>query len=80
MKDLLEFIIKALVDDPAEVKIEEAVNEKNVKFKLFVAKSDIGQVIGKKGRTANSIRTILSAVSAKQGKVAEFQIFDDEKD
>jgi len=53
MKDLIEFIVKALVDDPGEIKVEEVKGEKSTTFKLRSAKSDIGKVIGKRGRTAS---------------------------
>ncbi|MEA1972347.1 MAG: KH domain-containing protein [Candidatus Cloacimonadota bacterium] len=76
MKDLLEFIVKALVDDPSEVEVIENEGDKTIIFELKVAKDDIGKVIGKKGRTANSMRTILTAVSTKKGKRAELEILD----
>ena len=76
MKDLLEFVVKALVDDPSEVTIEEKVGEKSIIFNLRVSKKDIGKVIGKKGRTANAIRTILTAISTKRGKRAELEILE----
>ena len=76
MKDLVEFIVKALVDDPDKVEITEVEGEKNTVFKLKVAKEDIGKIIGKRGRTAGSIRTILNAVSTKKGKRAELEIVE----
>lgn len=76
MKDLLEFVVKALVDDPSEVKIKENIGEKTIIFELRVAKDDIGKVIGKKGKTASAIRTILTAVSTKRGKRAELEILE----
>jgi predicted RNA-binding protein YlqC (UPF0109 family) len=76
MKDLIEFIVKALVDDPSEVNITEITGDKITLFELRVAKSDIGKVIGKRGRTASSIRTIINAVSTKQGKRAELEIIE----
>ncbi|MDD2651385.1 MAG: KH domain-containing protein, partial [Candidatus Cloacimonetes bacterium] len=74
MKDLLEFVVKGLVDDPAEVTIEENIKDDLTVYELKVSKSDIGKVIGKKGRTAGAIRTILKAVSTKQGKKVELEI------
>jgi predicted RNA-binding protein YlqC (UPF0109 family) len=74
MKDLLEFVVKGLVDDPSEVSIKEIVGEKVTLYELRVSKNDIGKVIGKKGRTASAIRTILKAVSTKQGKRVELEI------
>jgi predicted RNA-binding protein YlqC (UPF0109 family) len=76
MKDLIEFIVKALVDDPSEVNITEINGDKITLFELRVAKADIGKVIGKRGRTASSIRTIINAVSTKQGKRAELEIIE----
>lgn len=76
MKELIEYIVKALVDDPAEVQIKELAGDKTNLYELKVAKSDIGKVIGKRGRTAGAIRTILSAVSTKQGKRAELEIIE----
>jgi len=76
MKDLLEFLVKALVDDPSEVKITEITGDKVTLYELRVSKSDIGKVIGKRGRTASAIRTIINAVSTKQGKRAEVEIIE----
>jgi len=76
MKDLIEFMVKALVDDPSEVNITEIVGEKITLFELRVAKGDVGKVIGKRGRTAGAIRTIVNAVSTKQGKRAELEIIE----
>jgi predicted RNA-binding protein YlqC (UPF0109 family) len=76
MKELIEFIVKALVDDPSEVNITEITGDKITLYELRVAKSDIGKVIGKRGRTAGAIRTIINAVSTKQGKRAELEIIE----
>ena len=76
MKDLIEFMVKALVDDPGEVNITEINGDKITLYELRVAKSDIGKVIGKRGRTAGAIRTIINAVSTKQGKRAELAIIE----
>lgn len=76
MKDLLEFVVKGLVDDPSEVQIKEIIGDKVTLYELHVSKSDIGKVIGKKGRTASAIRTILKAVSTKQGKRVELEIVE----
>ena len=65
MKALVEQIAKALVDAPEEVKVNEVVGEKTTVFELRVANSDLGKVIGKQGKTARSIRTILSAAGTK---------------
>ena len=76
MKDLIEFIVKALVDDPGAIEVEEVKGEKVTTYKLRSAKSDIGKVIGKRGRTASAIRTIMTAVSARQGKKAVLEILE----
>jgi len=76
MKELVEFIVKALVDDPAEVQLNEVAGDKVTLYELRVSKNDIGKVIGKKGKTALAIRTILNAVSTKQGKRAELEIVE----
>ena len=76
MKDLIEFLVKALVDDPSEVNLTEISGDKVTLYELRVAKSDIGKVIGKRGRTAGAIRTIINAVSTKQGKRAELEIIE----
>jgi len=65
MKDLIEYIAKALVDAPDQVKVNEVEGEKTSVLELTVAKEDLGKVIGKQGRTARAIRTILSAASTK---------------
>ncbi len=67
-KEFLLYIIKALVDEPDEVEINVVEGEKSTIFELKVANSDIGKVIGKNGRIAKAIRTILNAAIAKTGK------------
>jgi hypothetical protein len=76
MKDLLEFIAKALVDEPDSVDVKEIGEGRSVILQLKVAESDIGKVIGKKGRIANALRVIIKAVATKDGKVAIVQIID----
>ncbi len=76
MKEILEYIAKALVDDPSQVDVQEIVGEKVTIYELRVSKADIGKVIGKRGRTAGALRTILNAVSTKQGKRAELEIVE----
>ena len=68
MKDLLTAIVHAIVDRPEEVSVTETAAEHTSVLELRVAKSDIGKVIGKQGRMAKAIRTILSAASGKVGK------------
>ncbi len=76
MKELIEFIVKALVDDPSSISIKKVEGDKITIFELRTAKDDIGKVIGKRGRTAGAIRTILNAVSARQGKRAVLEIIE----
>ncbi len=68
MKDLIKNIVQALVDNPEQVEVLEVKGEHVSVFELRVAKEDIGKVIGKRGRTAQAIRTILSAASGKVKK------------
>jgi predicted RNA-binding protein YlqC (UPF0109 family) len=65
MKDLITYIAKALVDKPEEVVVTEKKGEQVIFLELKVAKEDLGKVIGKRGRTAEAIRTILTGASAK---------------
>ncbi|OFW04946.1 MAG: RNA-binding protein [Acidobacteria bacterium RIFCSPLOWO2_12_FULL_59_11] len=65
MKELIEMIAKALVDSPDEVAVRAIEGEQSTVFELKVAPSDLGKVIGKQGRTARSIRTILGAAGMK---------------
>jgi predicted RNA-binding protein YlqC (UPF0109 family) len=67
MKELVETIAKALVDSPDQVEVTEEVNEKGTLITLSVAKEDIGKVIGKQGRVANAIRSVVKAVAIKNG-------------
>ncbi len=77
MKELLEYMVKELVDSPDNVEImEEEEDDKTVIFKLKVAEDDLGKVIGKKGRTANALRVIMRAASAKRGKSSIVKIMD----
>jgi uncharacterized protein len=76
MKDFLEFIAKHLVDHPDQVSIELEEKEDKMVFRLNVNEQDVGKVIGKKGRTAQSMRTLLAAVAAKEGKRAILEIND----
>jgi len=76
MKNLVEKIAKALVDEPDEVVVTETETDKLLVLELQVAKEDIGKVIGKQGRTARAIRTVLQASAAKLGKRASLEIID----
>lgn len=77
MKEFIEYIAKYLVDDPESVVVEETVDQENkVNLTLKVKQTDVGKVIGKKGKTAIAMRTLLTAVSAKEGKRATLEIVD----
>ena len=67
-KDLIEYIVKSLVDDTSQVQINVVEGEKSTILELKVAESDIGKVIGKHGRIAKAIRTVLNAAGARSGK------------
>jgi predicted RNA-binding protein YlqC (UPF0109 family) len=68
MKDLLIKIVQALVDNPEQVRVTEIEGSQTVVIEVKVAKSDMGKVIGKQGKTAHAIRTLLNAASGKAGK------------
>ena len=76
MKDLISEIVKALVDEPDQVVITEIEGGHTVVLELSVAKSDMGKVIGKQGRNAQAIRTILSAASGKVRKRYVLEILE----
>ncbi len=76
MKNLIEIIAKALVDYPEQVKVTEVEGENTSVIELSVAKEDLGKVIGKQGRTARALRTILTAASAKIKKRAVLEIIE----
>jgi predicted RNA-binding protein YlqC (UPF0109 family) len=76
MKDLIEFIAKSLVDVPDSVEVNEFGDQEASVIKLKVAKDDLGKVIGKKGRTAKAMRTILSAASLKTQKRTSLEIVE----
>jgi predicted RNA-binding protein YlqC (UPF0109 family) len=76
MKDLIKHIAQALVDYPEQVEVSEVQGEQTSVIELKVAKDDLGKIIGKQGRTARSIRTILSAASAKIKKRSVLEIIE----
>ena len=76
MKEFIEFIAKHLVDKPEAVSVEETEEDNKLKFKLFVDDPETGKVIGKSGKTAKAIRTLLTAIAAKEGKRAFLEIPD----
>ena len=75
-RDLVEYIVKSLVDDPSAVEIKVIEGEKSTILELKVADADVGKVIGKNGRIARAIRTILSASANAQSKRVILEILD----
>ena len=77
MKEFIEYIAKHLVDNPDHVEVEERAPEENkVVLALKVNPDDVGKVIGKQGRTAQAMRTLLTAIAAKEGQRAILEILD----
>ena len=76
MRELIDEIARALVDSPDEVEVSEVQGEQTTVIELKVAKDDIGKVIGKQGRTARAMRTILGAASTKLGKRTVLEIIE----
>ncbi len=76
LKELIEYIAKALVDNPELVDVKEVAGEKTVIYELRVGEGDLGKIIGKEGRTARAIRTIVSAAAMKRGKRATLEIIE----
>jgi hypothetical protein len=76
MKELIEYIAKALVDEPDQVQVSEVVGDQTSVLELKVAKDDLGKVIGKQGRSARAMRTILSAASTKLKKRTVLEIIE----
>jgi predicted RNA-binding protein YlqC (UPF0109 family) len=76
LKELLETMIRALVDIPEEVKVSEIIGEQTTVFELVVAKEDLGKVIGKQGKTAKALRTILTGASTKLRKRSVLEIIE----
>ena len=76
MKELLELIARSLVDHPGDIEITEIEGEQKTVLELRVAREDLGKVIGKQGRTARSIRTILASAGTKLHKKIVFEIIE----
>ncbi len=74
MKDLVEFMAKALVDDPSQVKVDETEGADGVVLELHVAPADMGRVIGKGGRVANAMRTLVRVAAVRRGKRVTLEI------
>ncbi|MHB8840862.1 MAG: KH domain-containing protein [Candidatus Aquicultor sp.] len=76
MKELLELLAKAVVDEPDKVNVSVVEGEQSIILQLHVAPEDIGKVIGKQGRIAKAIRTIVKSAAIKEGKRAIVEIID----
>lgn len=76
MKEILETIILSLVEDKTAVKIEEKNDEKTISFEVKVADKDMGKVIGKEGKVAKSIRTVMKAVAGKERKKVSIEFVE----
>ena len=74
MKDLLIYVAKNLVEFPDEVRVEETENDKGTLLELHVAKTDVGRVIGKHGRVAKEIRTLVKAMDRRRGRKVTIEI------
>ena len=76
--EIIEMLIKALVDEPDQVRVTESKGEKTTVFEASVSKKDMGKVIGRSGRTIEALRTIVGACGAKRKQRCIFQIIDEE--
>jgi predicted RNA-binding protein YlqC (UPF0109 family) len=76
MKDLIEYIAKSLVDHPDEVQVKQSGGGSRVRIELSVSKDDMGRVIGKGGKVANSIRTLLRVAAEREGKQATLDVVE----
>ena len=76
MKDLLEYVVKSLVNNPDSVQIDESENDGEVVFEVRVAPEDMGRIIGKGGRIAKAVRTLMKAASFKENKRVNVEIID----
>jgi len=80
MKEFIEYIVKNLVDNPDKVKINEVGGSQSLIIELHVEKSDIGKIIGKKGKTINAIRTLLMSVASRNGVRVSLEILEDDEE
>jgi predicted RNA-binding protein YlqC (UPF0109 family) len=76
MKELIAYMAQALVDHPEEVRVEEVTGARSIIYELHVAPSDMGRVIGKNGRVANAMRSLLRVASTRSGKRAILEIVE----
>ena len=76
LKSFIDYIARGLVDNPEEVEVNEIEGERTTVIELRVAKSDLGKIIGKQGKTVRSLRTILNAVSTKLNKRSVLEVLE----
>ena len=76
MKESLETIITSLVNEPSEVSINQVDGEREITFQVKVKETDMGKVIGREGRMAKAIRTIMKSIAAKEGKKVNIEFID----
>lgn len=79
MKDLVEYLVKKLVSDPDAVNVTAIEDEQGALYEVRVAPDDMGKVIGREGRVANAIRTVVKSVAMKQGKRAQVEIVEPDR-
>lgn len=78
MKELIEYIARSLVDHPEEVQVRELGSGSRIRIELSVAKDDMGRIIGKGGKVANSIRTLLRVAAEREGKQVTLDVVEPE--
>ncbi len=76
MKELIEYVASSLVDDPTQVRVRQERAGVKIRFELWVAKEDMGRVIGKSGRVANAMRVLLRVAAAREGKQATLDVME----
>lgn len=76
MKELIEFIARSLVDDPTQVEVRQEKSGNHIHLELRVARDDMGRVIGKSGKVANSMRTLLRVAAAREGKQITLDVIE----
>jgi predicted RNA-binding protein YlqC (UPF0109 family) len=76
MKEFIEYVVRALVDNPDQITLVEVEGTRTTVYELRVGQGDLGKVIGRGGQTAKAMRTLLSAISARQGKRAVLEILE----
>ena len=74
LRELVEYIVRSLVDDPSQVQVTETQTESVIIYELRVAPEEVGRVIGRRGRTINAIRTVLRSAAGRQGKRVGLEI------